>query len=224
LAKSITKAYSKEFIMICIQTFLFVGFTMYGPIITDQIIGYIEEGSANREMTKGIGLFIGVFFLAFFKLLSQSHVFYNFAIIGFNLSNTLSVLLYEKSLKHPVLCQKKYSVSEIINYSQVDAQRMTYMGFQLTALIFTPIQVLIGLWLMYNFIGISFLSGVGVMVVTIFMTFVCAKISIKANENVLKAKDERMKVTEEIFNIIRFIKVNAFEKYFWQKLNQKRQK
>jgi ATP-binding cassette subfamily C (CFTR/MRP) protein 1 len=98
------------------------------------------------------------------------------------------------------------------------------MGFQLTALIFTPIQVLIGLWLMYNFIGISFLSGVGVMLVTIFMTFVCAKISIKANENVLKAKDQRMKVTEEIFNIIRFIKVNAFEKYFWQKLNQKRQK
>ncbi len=77
---------------------------------------------------------------------------------------------------------------------------------------------------MYNFIGISFLSGVGVMLVTIFMTFVCAKISIKANENVLKAKDQRMKVTEEIFNIIRFIKVNAFEKYFWQKLNQKRQK
>ena len=100
---------------------------------------------------------------------------------------------------------------------------MTYFGFQLTALIFTPIQVLVGLWLMYNFIGVSFLSGVGVMLITIALTFVCAKISIKANEDVLKAKDERMKVTEEIFNIIRFIKVNAFEKYFWQKLNKKRQ-
>ncbi len=80
-----------------------------------------------------------------------------------------------------MLCLKKYSVSEIINYSQVDAQRMTYMGFQLTALIFTPIQVVVGLWLMYNFIGVSFLSGVGVMILTILMTFVCAKISIKAN-------------------------------------------
>jgi ATP-binding cassette subfamily C (CFTR/MRP) protein 1 len=98
------------------------------------------------------------------------------------------------------------------------------MGFQLTALIFSPIQVLIGLWLMYNFIGVSFLSGIGVMLITIGCTFICSKISVKANENVLKAKDERMKVTEEIFSIIRFIKTNAFEKYFWQKLNTKRQK
>jgi hypothetical protein len=58
---------------------------------------------------------------------------------------------------------------------------MTYMGFQLTALIFTPLQVLVGLWLMYNFIGISFLSGVGVMLITIIFTFIFSKISIKAN-------------------------------------------
>lgn len=63
------------------------------------------------------------------------------------------------------------------------------MGFQLTALIFTPLQVIIGLWLMYNFIGISFLSGIGVMILTIVCTFILSKISIKANENVLKAKD-----------------------------------
>jgi len=72
---------------------------------------------------------------------------------------------------------------------------MTYMGFQLASLLFTPFEVLVGLWLMYNFIGISFLSGIGVMIVTVTCTFIFSKISIKANENVLKAKDERMKVT-----------------------------
>jgi len=163
---------------------------MYAPIITDQIITYIEDAPSNeRSTSQGISLFAGVLLLTFFKMIAQSHVYYNFGILGYNLSNTLSLLLYEKSLKHPVLCLKKYSVSEIINYSQVDAQRMTYMGFQLTALIFTPLQVIIGLWLMYNFIGISFLSGIGIMILTITLTFVFSKISIKANENVLKAKD-----------------------------------
>ena len=66
---------------------------------------------------------------------------------------------------------------------------MTYMGFQLTAIFFTPIQVLIGLWLMYSFIGISFLSGVGVMIFTIGLTFIFSKFSVKLNESVLKAKD-----------------------------------
>lgn len=163
---------------------------MYAPIITDQIITYIEDAPSNeRSTSQGLSLFVGVLLLTLFKMIAQSHVYYNFGILGYNLSNTLSLLLYEKSLKHPVLCLKKYSVSEIINYSQVDAQRMTYMGFQLTALIFTPLQVIIGLWLMYNFIGISFLSGIGVMILTITLTFVFSKISIKANENVLKAKD-----------------------------------
>jgi hypothetical protein len=63
------------------------------------------------------------------------------------------------------------------------------MGFQLTALLFTPVQVLVGLWLMYSFIGISFLSGIAVMLITIVCTFICSKISVKANESLLKAKD-----------------------------------
>ena len=84
---------------------------MYAPVITDQIINYIEEDSSSRELQKGVTLFIGVILLTFFKILSQCHVLYKFGIIGFNLSNTLSLLLYEKSLKHPVLCLKKYSVS-----------------------------------------------------------------------------------------------------------------
>lgn len=66
---------------------------------------------------------------------------------------------------------------------------MTYMGYQLTALIFAPIQVLIGLWLMYSFIGISFLSGIGVMVLTLGLTILLSKITVRLNENVLKAKD-----------------------------------
>jgi membrane protein insertase Oxa1/YidC/SpoIIIJ len=73
---------------------------------------------------------------------------------------------------------------------------MTYIGYQLTAIIFTPLQVLVGLWLLYNYIGISFLSGIGIMLLTIIITFILSKASVKANESLLKAKDKRMKVTE----------------------------
>lgn len=63
----------------------------------------------------------------------------------------------------------------------MDAQRMTYMGFQLASLLFTPIQVAIGIFLMYNFIGISFLSGFGVMIMTMSITFFLIKASVKFN-------------------------------------------
>jgi hypothetical protein len=38
----------------------------------------------------------------------------------------------------------------------------------------------------------------------------------------MTAKDERMKVTTEIFGAIKFIKANAWEEYFYNKLDTKR--
>jgi len=72
---------------------------------------------------------------------------------------------------------------------------MTAMGFQLSALLFTPFKVLVGVWLMYSFIGISFISGFGIIALTIAFTYFLRKISIRVNDDLLKAKDERMKTT-----------------------------
>lgn len=75
---------------------------------------------------------------------------------------------------------------------------------------------------MYSFIGLSFLSGFGIIIIVMMCTFFASKIASKGNDVLLKKKDARLKVTEEIFNIIRFIKINAMEKFFFRKLNDKR--
>ncbi len=86
---------------------------------------------------------------------------------------------------------------------------MTYMGFQLVALICTPIQIVIGLVLLYMYIGVSFLAGMGVMVILMLFTLTFSKVVAKNNDKLLKAKDTRMKITEEILQIIKYIKINA---------------
>lgn len=124
---------------------------------------------------------IGIVLITLGKAIMQSHLYYHFAVFGFNLSNTLSLLIYEKSLKYPALCEKKYSISQIINYSQVDAQRMTNMGSQLTSVLYTPLQIILGIWLMYSYIGVSFAAGMMVMVLMIIFTFLIAKQISKVN-------------------------------------------
>jgi ABC-type bacteriocin/lantibiotic exporter with double-glycine peptidase domain len=141
-------------------------------------------------------LVAGITLLALAKALLQSHLYYRFAVLGFNLSNTLSLLVFAKALRYPALCEKKYSMSEIINYSQVDAQRMTNMGTQLTSALYTPLQIIIGVTLMYNYIGVSFAAGMGAMIAMIGLTFLVAKRISKVNETTLHAKDSRMKVTQ----------------------------
>lgn len=166
---------------------------MYSPILSHDIIGYISKGQKSIGMS--LLYFFAIFMITLLMALDTSYLFYYFGVLGFNLSNTLSLLVYNKALKHPLITQKKFTIADIINYSQVDAQRMTFMGFQLVALFFTPIQILVGLYLLYVYIGPSFLVGTGVMFGLMLFTLIFTKIATKANDILLKAKDSRMKLT-----------------------------
>ena len=94
----------------------------------------------------------------------------------------------------------------------------------LTEMFFLPIQLAIGLFIMYNEIGWSFLLGLGAMLFMSVLNFFIGKSSIKLQKLYMKEKDKRIKVTTEIFNSIKFVKVNAWEEYFYDKLNAQREK
>ena len=56
------------------------------------------------------------------------------------------------------------------------------------------------------------------------VSYYVSKINKKLNEKSMKAKDKRMKVTEEMLDIIRYIKISAIEKFFYRKVDEKREK
>jgi hypothetical protein len=70
---------------------------------------------------------------------------------------------------------------------------MTYLGFQMVAILYTPIQIVFGLVLLYMYIGISFLVGLGIMLILMSFTMIFTKIATSSNDLLLKAKDARMK-------------------------------
>ena len=68
----------------------------------------------------------------------------------------------------------------------------------------------------------SFLSAVAVIIVVgIFNLFITKYVS-GYQKHLSSGTDGRMKMTNEIFNNIKFIKVNAWEEYFYDKLEKKR--
>lgn len=73
---------------------------------------------------------------------------------------------------------------------------MTYFGNQLSSLLSTPLQLAIGIVIMWVYIGIAFLAGLLTTIVMIWITFFVSKYTIKYNSQVLKAKDNRMKATQ----------------------------
>jgi cytochrome c biogenesis protein CcdA len=70
------------------------------------------------------------------------------------------------------------------------------MGPQLTAVLYTPLQIAIGVYLMYYYIGASFAAGIATMLALIALTFHLAKRIGKINKATNEAKDKRTKATQ----------------------------
>jgi ATP-binding cassette subfamily C (CFTR/MRP) protein 1 len=200
--------YSRFIKIILFTAIISKGILMVLPNITKMVIAYVQ--SNDKSFSQGIQLIGLVLSLKAIKNLAESHMWYNFNILGYNLSNTFKLCIYDKALKYPTLCSKKFQTAELINYSEVDAQRMSEMAYYLHDILLMPLQLAVGIYLMYSFIGVSFLAGMGIIFLLGIQTFFNSKLTAKANDKLLTAKDKRMKIATEIFNIIRFIKVNAW--------------
>jgi hypothetical protein len=67
---------------------------MTAPVLTHRIINYIKQAPEDRSYEEG-GWLVGVItMITLGKAILQSHMYYQFAVFGFNLSNTLSLLIY----------------------------------------------------------------------------------------------------------------------------------
>lgn len=93
------------------------------------------------------------------------------------------------------------------------------VGDQIAAFFYGPLQIVFGLFMMYYILGFTFITTISIIFIILIVSYFLSKITVKLNEEVLKAKDERMKVTEEMIDIIRYIKISAIEKFFYKKIN-----
>lgn len=104
LLKAIMISYRAPLAILGLLALFITIFTMTAPVLTHMIIGYIKKPVEEREAKEGALLVTGITLLALAKALLQSHLYYRFAVLGFNLSNTLSLLVFAKALRYPALC------------------------------------------------------------------------------------------------------------------------
>lgn len=132
--------------------------------------------------------------------------------------------LYKKSLNFSLVNSKTFNIGELVNYMQVDSQKLRDLPYFIGGVIFLPLQLGIAIFIMYEVIGISFIAGVGVMLITFVFNLIISKYFTVFQKKLLLAKDERMKLANEIISSIKMIKVNAWESFFLGKISVVREK
>ena len=108
---------------------------------------------------------------------------------------------------------------EIINYMQVDSQRLVAIMLSSPDLFSIPIVLSIYIYLLFRFFGYAFLVGFGVLAIFLFFNWLIQRKFREYTKVILKLRDNRMKVITETFNSLKILKLYSWENQYYHKVN-----
>ena len=121
----------------------------------------------------------------------------------------LNSLIYSKSLK---IKNDVNEIGKISNLMAVDAYRITQFSIWLASLIEGPIQISIGIFFLYKLIKGACLIGILVLVIIFPIQRWVGKYFFNNQEHLMKTRDYRVDLMNELLQGVRMIKFNAWEK------------
>ncbi|XP_061466228.1 ATP-binding cassette sub-family C member 8 isoform X3 [Rhineura floridana] len=116
------------------------------------------------------------------------------------------------------------TAGQICNLVAIDTNQLMWFFFLCPNLWAMPVQIIVGVLLLYYLLGISALIGAAVIIVLApVQYFVATKLS-QAQRSTLEYSNERLKKTNEMLRGIKLLKLYAWEHIFHSSVEETRQK
>ncbi len=95
--------------------------------------------------------------------------------LGIRTSNAVNGLVYEKSLRFSLLRSAEHSQGSLVNHIQVDSDKLYNLGLAMGGTMILPLLIGVGIYFMWAAVGISFLAGIGVLIIMGAVNFCVGK-------------------------------------------------
>ncbi|KAI0128475.1 P-loop containing nucleoside triphosphate hydrolase protein [Xylariales sp. AK1849] len=195
------------------------------PQLLRYLIAFVDsysEGKDPQPVVKGAAIAIAMFFVAILQT-SMIHQYFQYVFLtGMRVKSGLASAIYKKSLKLSNEGRSSKTTGDIVNYMAVDAQRLQDLTQFAQQVWSAPFQIIICMVSLYQLVGWSMLSGVGVMLVMIPINGFIARFMKRLQKQQMKNKDARSRLIAEIINNMKSIKLYAWSTAFMNKLNHVR--
>jgi ATP-binding cassette subfamily C (CFTR/MRP) protein 1 len=112
----------------------------------------------------------------------------------------------------------KSNQGEIINFLQVDSMKISMMMISSPGILVIPFQIIIFIYLLFRFFGISFLFGLITLIIFLSINFYIQNLYRIMQKDLLKRKDNRMKITSETINSLKILKLYGWEDEFLERV------
>jgi len=190
-----------------------------GPQVLHALIVFLRTPEA--PMWYGLSLTAGVTVAQILMSLCLRHYFFQCYRVGLRVRTIVITSVYQKSLTMSSSTHQ-HRRGEITNLMSVDAQRLQETTTYLHSIWFSFVQIIIAMFFLYRELGVSIFAGVLVILVSIPLTGGIARVMGKLQKSLMKCKDERIEVNNEVLGNMKVIKLQAWEKPFARKVNRLR--
>ncbi|KAL0357807.1 UNVERIFIED_CONTAM: ABC transporter C family member 3 [Sesamum calycinum] len=191
-----------------------------GPLLITSFVDFLSAKDENLKWHHGMVLALVFFTAKTVESLSQRLWYFGARRIGIRVRAALMALIYKKSLSI------KYggtSSGKIINYINVDAERIGDFCWYFHGIWLLPVQVIFALIILYKNLGAA--PSFAALFTTIFVMVSntpLANMQERLHTKIMEAKDSRIKATSETLSM-RVLKLHSWESTFLKKLLQLRE-
>ncbi|KAF8649184.1 hypothetical protein AX16_005982 [Volvariella volvacea WC 439] len=116
------------------------------------------------------------------------------------------------------------SKAQIMTLMTTDVDRVSEFAWHMFALIDSPVEICIGTYFLYHLLGPSCFFGLAVVCLSLPLNHWAGKIIVGAQDNLMKARDERVALMNEVLGAIRMLKFMAWERSFEARILKVREK
>ncbi|KAF8915697.1 multidrug resistance-associated ABC transporter [Mucidula mucida] len=162
----------------------------------------------------GIGVGVGLFLMQETASLFTNHSSYYGMTLGLAVRTSVIGAIFRKSLRLSGRARLDHSVGKITTMISTDATRLDRFSNAIHVLWVSPIQIIIGIALLINNLGYSALVGVGVLVFSFPVQILMAKMMFMLRKKTVKVTDSRVRLTTEVLQGVRLIKLYAWEAFY----------
>ncbi|CAI7871418.1 unnamed protein product [Closterium sp. NIES-53] len=187
-----------------------------GPLL---LASFVQFAAGERAFPgEGVVLVVALFLSKASEIVLEHQFNFRSEVLGLDIKAALVGALYRKGLRLSSKAKQRHTIGEIVNYMSTDAQRLADLMWELHNIWVLPLQIVCALVILFHVVGISMLSGLGVMLAVMLANLLVASGIHRFITEIMSAKDARMKATSEALSSMKIIKLYAWQQHFQDKI------
>ncbi|CAH0491864.1 unnamed protein product [Peronospora farinosa] len=187
-----------------------------GPMLIKEIIAYLQNPEA--QLNEGLVYAAIVFVSGVLQSFLLRNYFFNCFEAGMRVRSAVCTAVYNKSLVLSAAARQKKTTGEITNLMSIDAQRLQELSTLINSVWFSIFQIVVACYLLWKQIGVATFAGVAVIILMLPITAGISKLMQGLQIKLMKVKDERIKICNEVLAGIKVIKLQAWEHSFTKRV------